>query len=63
MTAYASDRNKLQDPRGGSWVEDLLFDEAVALRKDPTLASTFEAARSTGAVLVIRKAAGKQGRR
>jgi hypothetical protein len=44
MTAFVADRSKLQDSRGASWVEDLLFDEAVALHKDPTLASTFKAA-------------------
>jgi hypothetical protein len=63
MSAYVTDRSKLNDPRVGGWTEDLSFDEATALRRDPKLTSTFEAARSTGAVLVIRKPQGKQGRR
>jgi hypothetical protein len=62
MSAYVTDKSKLNDPRTGNWTEDLTFDEAAALRKDPKLASTFEAARSRGVVLVIQKVTGKQGR-
>ena len=42
MTAFVTDRSKLNDPGSGSWTEDLTFDEAAALHKDPTLAPTFE---------------------
>jgi hypothetical protein len=59
MSAYVTDRSKLNDPGVGGWADDLSFDEATELRRDPKLASTFQAARSTGAVLVTRKLRGK----